>query len=195
VNRRALGLVAAALGAASAGCTNSPPATFTGTIHGQTVTANDAISGPVTVNFGSTPVSAGAAVITNGSGVCNNLSQNPPKELKNSTYFAIILVAVNGTTASAPTTAGTYTFYSGTGTPPEKLALVLFDQTDAQCKTVQATTAAGTSGTVTLTGLNGSSYSGTFDVTMTSGDHVTGSFNATGCAALGTIFQAQTVCT
>ena len=194
MNRRILGAVAAALGASSAGCSSSTPATFTGSIHGVTFTASDAVSGPASLQLGTTNVSAGAVVITSWSGVCSDISQNPPQQMKNSSYFIIVLGVFTGTTISAPSAAGTYTVFAGTGTPPTNLALVLFNQTDAQCNTVQATTAEAASGTVTLSGLNGSSYSGSFDVTMNSGDHVTGSFNATGCAALSTVFTTQTVC-
>ena len=156
----------------------------------------DAISANAAIPQGSLSINGGAIVLSSNGGLCGDL--NAGKEPKGTQYLLLFVTNVNSTLAqtSAPTAAGTYTLFSGSGQAPSQLAVVSYTLTDASCNTIVASTATGTSGTVTLTSVGGGSYSGSFDVVLNTADHLTGNFNASNCSALSTLISqnANTTC-
>ncbi len=179
--------------AACGGGSNSD-ATVNGAIRGNTLPVSDTISATATVQFSGPPattINVGVIGISSSGGLCGKLTAG--QEPKNSQYLLLFLTDINSVTGqtTAPSAAGTYSVYSGTGTAPTKLAIVNYIKTDATCRSTAATMANGISGMVVLTAASNGSYSGTFDITFDTGDHVTGSFRASNCAALSTLISEQ----
>lgn len=134
-------------------------------------------------------------VISNEDSVCGDAGATPPIERKGSRFISIALLDVNAGTSTAPAAAGAYTIYPNTGSQPPKEALLETVGLDATCQPVDADSASGQSGTVTLASVTGGVFKGTYDVTLNTGDHLTGSFDPTPCPALQSIAAAtQTTC-
>jgi hypothetical protein len=190
-------LVCASANSIACGGGSSSPASFSGTVRGQTFQPKDAISTNATIQTPSGSV--GAIVLTNQSGVCADAAAN--NEPKNSMYFIILLGVLNTSsgTISAPTAAGDFSVYARSGLPPANLAVIVSSTTDAACHDIANYDANGISGTVHLTSLSNGNYTGTFDVIVqqvdSSGtpvgtpDRVAGSFTASSCAGLSALIS------
>lgn len=174
------GMLAAALLACAAcgGGSNSSPATVNGTIGGQGMGAQDAVSTVFTVASDS----AGLIFITNSPNTCAKLSAGQIP--RNGKAILIILGTQSGSSTSAPTATGSYTVFSSVAIVGQigNVALVRYQAVDASCTPTSDIEATG--GTVTLTKIDTSGYAGTFDMTFSDNSHVTGSFTANKCTAL-----------
>ena len=170
-------MIASAVLPLLAACSGGP-FTVNGTIRGSSLKAGDAVSAVGAIRIDSTPLNAAVVVLSSSSGLCSSASAG--KEPKSSQFLTFVLS--DRTTNAAPTTAGTYTIWPGTGAQPMKLAFAQYAQTDANCQETQLTVA--TTGTITVTSVNNGDVHGNFDFTFDSGDHVTGSFTAKNCNAL-----------
>jgi hypothetical protein len=108
--------------------------------------------------------------ITNVAGTCGILQRgaNPP-----SLQMLQIAVGAPGSTV----TAGSYALGSST----TSTASALFQAEDATC--TPTTNEQASSGTITLSSVDGSTVKGSFDLTFANGDHLTGSFSAPVCDA------------
>ena len=164
---------------------SSSPGSVTGTIHGQKFAIVDAVSASVTFTDAQTGTtsSQAAIILTSTPNACQDLAGNI--ERMNEQLFVLGVATITGTTVAAPTATGAYTVFdtnSGTA-PPPMAALVNAIATDTTCMST-ANSANGTSGTVTLTTINGNTFDGKFDVTLDSGDHITGSFSPEACPGL-----------
>jgi len=151
-----------------------------GNIHGSAFAIQDAVSASVAIL---TQHSA-AIVMSTTSGLCKDAAANAVHP--NQKVVAITLFDVNGMTLNTPTAPGTYTIFQGTGTPPAKTANWVASVNDATCNEIKASSATATTGTVTLSAINGNAFSGSYDVVLDSGDHVTGSFDPEACPDLQT---------
>jgi hypothetical protein len=161
------------------GSGGSGSAAVTGTIGGESMSAQDAVSN--TLTSGST--SQGMLLITNASNTCTKLSAN--QQPKNSKAIAIGIAQQAGSGGfSAPAAPGTYLVMKANEVNgiAGNLALATYVATDANCN--QTTLIGASGGTVTLTRVDSGGYSGTFDITFSDASHVTGSFAANSCAAL-----------
>jgi hypothetical protein len=165
----------------AAGCGGGSAAP--GTVKGQTFSPSESISNSAPVAAGSSS-SAGIIVIANSSGLCADVNAN--KEPKNLQGLLITLEDVNQTTfaTTAPTAPGVYDL-SGSAA---RYAFVAFQTNDASCQEISSQSAAGATGTVTVSSVSNGAYTGSYDVIFDSGDHLTGSFNATQCAGISTLF-------
>jgi hypothetical protein len=173
----ALLLVCGACGGAA-----SSPASVSGTINGQPMDAQDALSNVVTVGTNS----VGGILIVNSANSCAKFTaRQQPRNAK-----AIVIAAGNQSSASAvsaPAATGSYTVHSGStiGSATGNVATAAYVATDQNCVTTSSLDA--TAGTVTLTRVDSNGYSGNFDLTFAgSAGHLTGSFTANRCAALTT---------
>ena len=159
-------------------CGGSGPFTVNGNIRGSGMSSGDAISSVGAIRLDSTPLNAAVVVLSNSSVLCS--AAGASKQPKNSKF---LLFVINDRTTSTGTPGpGTYTIWSGSGTPPTKFSFAQYFQTDATCQETQLTV--GLTGTVTITSVNNGDVSGNFDFTFDSNDHVTGSFSAKNCNAL-----------
>jgi hypothetical protein len=163
-------------------------ATITGTVNGQAFAAADANSATVMVTIPGISGSSNAGLVTilSASGICQDANAN--LEPRNTQYLFLAFTDLDLATmqTSPPTAPGVYSIFSGTQLP--KMALAVYAQSDANCRTVPGSTENATAGTITLTAASAGSYSGTFDLTMTGtgtapADHITGQFNAPFCPA------------
>jgi len=173
------GILAAALfvcGACGGG--SSSPASVSGTLAGQAMGAQDAVSNVLT----SGSDSQGFVLITNASNTCAKLTAN--QQPKNAKAIAVGVATTNATGFSAPAAAGTVTVYSSAaiGNATGNVAVAQYVATDAVCNTIAQIE--GSSGTLTLTRVDANGYSGTFDITFSDGSRATGSFSANKCTAL-----------
>ena len=171
----------------------SSPGSVTGTIHGQKFAVADAISASVTFSDGMGGSSSQAAIfLTSTPNACADFTNNIQR--KSEQAFVIGVATISGTTVASPTATGAYTVFDvNSGNPPPAMAaLVNAVATDATCMSDTANSANGTSGTVTLTTINGNTFDGKFDITMDSGDHVTGSFSPEACPALQQALNSTT---
>jgi len=171
-------VAAAAVLCGACGSGGSGSAMVNGTIGGQSMSAQDAVSN--TFTSGST--SQGLLLITNASNACTKLSVNQQPKNTKTIAIGIAQQAASGG-LSAPAAPGTYLVMKANEVSgiSGNLALVTYVATDANCN---QTILIGSSGTVTLTRVDSSGYSGTFDITFSDASHVTGSFAANNCAAL-----------
>jgi hypothetical protein len=168
-------------------------ATFTGTVHGQSMRPSDAISSPATVSFASGTVPVAAIIIADAGTLCTKLAAN--LEPKSSRALILFLADVNGATGTieAPSGTGTWTIYTvGSGVPPAHFAVATFGVNDASCNQIAAQSAAAVSGSVTLTANGGGAYAGTFDLLFDSGDRVQGAFHTATCQGLATFLASPT---
>lgn len=178
---------------AAAACGGSSSATFTGTVHGQSMTPTDSLSSPATVSFTSGAAPAAVIAISDATALCTRLSAN--QEPKSARVLLIFLTDVNAGTGSLEVPSGTGTFsvfVVGTGSPPAHFAVASFGVNDAACNQIEAQSASAVSGSVTLTANSGSSYAGTYDLSFDSGDRVTGSFRTAACQGLATFLARST---
>lgn len=172
------------LAGACGGSSSSGGGALTGTVHGQSIMIEDAISVAATLSGGTPQLHGAAIALSTTKDLCADAMSNA--QHPNEKAVAIVLFDVNGTSTSTPTAPGTYTIFSGSGTPPAKSASLSVAVTDAMCHDVAAQDASGVTGTVTLSSVSGNQFSGSFDVVLDSGDHVTGSFDPQACPALAT---------
>jgi hypothetical protein len=175
----AASVAAAVVLCAACGSGGSGSATVNGTINGQSMSAQDAVSN-ISMS-GST--SQGLLLITNASKTCSKLSAN--QQWKNIKAIAIGIVQQAGSGGfSAPAAPGIYLVMKANEVSgvSGNLALATYLATDAHCN--QTILIGSSGGTVTLTRVDPGGYSGTFDITFSDASHVTGSFVATNCAAL-----------
>jgi len=113
-------------------------------------------------------------------------SQQP----SNANVIAIQIATKSASGVSTPTALGNYPVYTaaGIGAASGNVSLARYQTSDATCAATSDYEA--TSGSVTLTRIDASSYAGDFDITFSDSNgsvvgHLTGSFNANLCAALG----------
>jgi hypothetical protein len=111
----------------------------------------------------------------------------PPIMRKGSRAIEITLMDVTNGNTAAPTAPGSYTIYPNSGSQPPKEALFDVTGIDSSCQQVDAQSAQGQSGTVTLTSVAGNVFKGSFDVLLNTGAHVTGTFDPTACAGLSEV--------
>jgi hypothetical protein len=170
--------------AACRGGGKSKPATVSGTIAGQPVDAQDSASNVYSFDADSEAL----VYVMNVANCCTMLtaSQQP----SNAKVIAIQLAIKSPSGISAPTASGTYPVYTAAniGAASGKVALARYQTSDATCSATSDYEAS--SGSVTLTRVDATSYAGTFDMTFSDGNgvvtgHVTGSFDAKLCDALG----------
>ena len=180
----ALFLCASACGSGSGSGGSSA---LSGTVHGQTIGVTDAISAALTTMFDDVTIHGAAIVMANASDLCADAVAN--RLHPNEKAVVILLTDVTDGASSTPTAAGTYTIFQGAGKPPAKTALLSVSMNDAACKEVEAQSAGGATGTVTLSAISGDEFSGSFDVTLNSGDRVTGSFAPGACPELATLLN------
>ncbi len=155
-----------------------------GNIHGSAFAIQDAVSASVAII-----TQHGAAILMSSTGgLCKDAAANA--EHPNQKAVAIVLFDINGMTANTPTAPGTYTIFQGSGTPPAKTATWDASVNDATCNTIDASGATATTGTVTLSAINGNAFSGSYDVVLDSGDHVTGSFDPEACPDIQTALNS-----
>lgn len=145
----------------------------------------DSASGEVTVGT----LHTGGILLTSTSGTCADVMANQAHQNEKGVFIDVYDVV--GTTTNAPTAAGTYSIYQGTGTSPPKAATFSAIVFDANCNEIANDGAKATTGTVTLTAVSGTKYIGNFDVALDSGDHVTGSFEPTECPQLDAYLSAN----
>jgi len=197
--RLAVGFVVAVLFGCSGKNSNdgsqTGSATLTGTIKSEPFAPSDAIS--VNVALSTPPGNGGAVTITSQAGLCGRISGG--QDSKSVQYLILVMGDFNATTgmSAAPTAAGTYTIYSpGSTSRPPRFAGAVYSRTDANCNVVITSNATATSGTVTITSVNGDIYSGNFDLILNFQDHITGTFTTGHCAALAGVFNltAQLQC-
>jgi hypothetical protein len=146
---------------------------------------SDTISASVTMSDGNGGTSSYAwIVLASTSGLCADAGASPPIDRKQQKFTTIALRDVAGATSTTPAAPGTYTIYPNTGSEPPKSASLSTGQLDATCQPIDASSASGESGTVTLTSLSGGVFAGSFDVTLNTGDHITGTFQPKACPQL-----------
>jgi hypothetical protein len=181
------GMLAAVLLCGACGGGSSSPASVSGNIGGQSMNAQDAVSGINTVGTNS----VAGILITNVANTCSMLTAH--QQPRNAKAILIAIGTQNGLSTSAPTSTGTYPVFSPAGIVSARgnVAIAAYGATDANCVTVSRIDA--TSGTVTLTRVDSSGYAGTFDITFSDSSHVTGSFTASNCAAITS--NVQGTCT
>ncbi len=181
-------LVVAACGGSGSGSGGS----ISGTIRGQTYAVADTISSVTTSNG----MSSGVIILSSASGICVDptaLVYHPGEQT-----LVIELQDRTGSVSTAPTAPGTYSIAdSSTTNPPAKAAILYTTVLDATCANPGDSDTTGTSGTVTLTAVDGNAYSGTFDAMVESGDgtsidHITGSFDAQACTQIQAQLASQT---
>lgn len=147
----------------------------------------DMISAVVT-----TPDGAGGStseawiVLASTSGLCADDTASPPIDRKNQKLVTIRLSDTGGAARTAPTMPGTYTIYPDSGSEPAHSASLLTSTLDDTCQAIDADSAQGQSGTVTLTSVSGGVFKGSYDVVLNTGGHVTGTFAPTACTQLAT---------
>jgi hypothetical protein len=166
-----------------AACTSSG-GDVSGTTPGGDVDIQATVSAVVTTSDGGDSSSAAHIILSTNASVCADAGATPAIDRKGSRFIAITLMDVNGSTATAPAAAGTYTIYPNTGSQPPKEALLDTGGLDDTCQLVDDEQASGQSGTVVLDSAAGGAFKGTFDVVLNTGDHITGSFDPTPCPAL-----------
>ena len=173
------GLLAAALLACAAcgGGNDSSPATVNGTINGQGMGAQDAVSNVLSAGTDS----LGFIFVTNAANTCAKVSAGQIP--RNGKAIAIFIGMQSASGISAPATTGPYSVLNpAAGSQTGNVALAVYQSVDASC-TPNADLAA-TGGTVTLTRIDASGYAGTFDMTFSDNSHVTGNFTANKCSGL-----------
>jgi len=173
-----------ACAACRGGTRSSKPATVNGTVGGQPMNAQDSTS-----NIYSFEGNSEALVyIMNVASTCTMLtaSQQP----SNAKIIAIQIAVKSPSGVSAPTALGNYPMYTAAnvGAASGNVALARYQTSDATCSPTSDYEA--TSGSVTLTRIDATSYAGNFDMTFSDGNgsvtgHVTGSFSANLCDAVG----------
>lgn len=149
------------------------------TVKGQSFTPKDTISSQLS--------GVGAIVIGNYSGLCTYAAANQTPRNLSGLIILVYDYNISSGVATAPKAPGTYTVVT-TGIVKDKMAVVAYEVTDANCQDVLAKDASSVSGTVTLTDVSNSAYSGSYDVIMDSSDHLSGSFSATACSAIRSLF-------
>jgi hypothetical protein len=167
------------------GCTgDKSPGSVAGTVHDQTLTVDDAVSAVVMIPDLATNDLAPAGLILMGdaTALCADLTARSQPISFHSVYIGLGVQKGSGSTPSAPDAAATFTI-STSATQPDVGSLGVL-VTDANCQDVPADDARATSGTVTLTDVDGDRFTGQFDVTLDSGDHIVGAFNPEPCAGL-----------
>jgi hypothetical protein len=167
-----------------AACTSDAGGSVTGQVPGGSFDPGATISAAVMI-----PDGGGEAVIVVSSvaTACSDDGAAPPIERKGSRAMTIRLMDVANGMTTTPAAPGTYTIYPNSGSQPPKEALLEMYGLDDTCQQVDAQSAQGQSGSVTLTSVAGGVFKGTFDVTLNTGDHLTGSFDPTACAALASL--------
>jgi hypothetical protein len=163
-------------------CGGSSPASVAsvnGTLAGQAMSAQDAVSNVLTLSG----QSAGVIFITNVEGTCAKMQKS--QQPKNSKIIVIELGTQTSTAVTAAGSPGAYTVYGSatSAAATGQVAIAVYSATDAVCSSVTELEATG--GTITLTRVDANGYAGTFDITFSDTSHVTGSFGANKCAALG----------
>ena len=163
----------------------APPASVNGTVGGQPMNAQDSASNVYSFD----PDSEVLVYIMNVANSCTMLtaSQQP----SNAKVIAIQIATRSASGVSAPTALGNYPIYTaaGVGAASGNVSLARYQTSDPTCAAMSDYEA--TSGSVTLTRIDASSYAGDFDITFSDSGtgsvvgHLTGSFNANLCAALG----------
>lgn len=103
------------VGACGGGGSSAGGGALDGTVHGQSIMIEDAVSAAVTGMIGSTQAHAALVALSSTKDFCADAMSNT--QHPNQKLVAFSLVDVNGTTFNAPTAPGTYTAYQGTGTP------------------------------------------------------------------------------
>ncbi len=171
-------LVAATIAlVACGGTTSSDLAQVDGSIAGQALTAQDAVSSVMTIGHDSQVL----ILVTNAPHICATYGAN--EQPANSQRVMIAVGSQTGYSTAAPTGPGVFAVhtalsaYGVTG----NVAVAMYWRKDAHC--IPVTTVEARSGTVTLTRADASGYSGTFDITFSDQSHVTGRFDADQCAA------------
>ena len=161
-------------------CGGSGSSEVAGTVRGQAFTPTETISGASSTTA--------YILLANAASLCADATAN--KEPKNTESVLITLQDVNlaNNATTAPSATGTYTL---SGSAPH-FAAVQFTTTDASCAGIAAKSAAGATGTVTLTTASAGQYAGSIDVVFDSTDHLTGNFSATACAGLPALFEGST---
>jgi hypothetical protein len=190
INKKILAVALVAICAACGGGNGSSggngSATVSGTIGGQSMTAQDAISA---VLGAGTPQSLAFIFITNSANQCSRITAH--QAVRNGQALGLEIGTQSGTTITAPG-PGTYPIstVAGTGGVSGPLAVAAYVATDATCTPTTTVPLEGASGNVVLTSVSDSGYVGTFDVTFSNNEHVTGSFNTATCTALAALSPA-----
>lgn len=176
------GMLAAALlaGAACGGGNDYvPPATVNGTINGQGMGAQDAISNVLTAGTDS----AGVIFITNAVDTCRKVSGRQVP--RNGKAILVLLGFQTSSSTTAPAAAGVYPVFSAAavgGQNNRNVAVARYQAVDAACFPNADLEATG--GAVTLTKVDANGYAGTLDMTFEDNSHVTGTFTASKCDGL-----------
>jgi hypothetical protein len=146
----------------------------------------DTISAVVTSSDGAGGTTSEARIlIGTTTTLCSDASASPPIDRKDTQFMTIALSDVTGAMRTAPAAPATYTIYPDSGSEPPKSASLVTGGFDTTCQPIDADTAQGQSGTVTLTSVSGGAYAGSFDVVLNTGGHVTGTFSPEACPQLG----------
>ena len=185
------GVVALAAVLAACGDSNgssSSSASVTGSISGQTLNAQEALSMLITSGgtcvrpFGGLTNAAGALIwISDHSGTCGLNAATCSVQANALTLAIVPWVAVTSGTPPA-LTPGTFAVNLQPG-PVSGTATGAFAQafaTGAACGLAAGPTA--TAGSVTLISVNGSTLNGSFDLTLSDGSTVSGSFSTVNCS-------------
>jgi hypothetical protein len=173
------------------------------------MTPRDARSAIATIELaglGAVPVAAVA--LAGQPGLC---AAAAPRESASTQYFFLFLgTLTTGDGGSAtlvpPSAAGAFTVFAGAGAPPTRNAAVVAAlTTDSSCHSDPSLAAAGVSGTVQLTAIDGQAYAGSFDLQVAAGvdasgnaigptERVTGAFSTKVCPGLAAIFSGPPSC-
>jgi hypothetical protein len=156
----------------------SGSAIVVGTIAGETYTIVEALSVADIATNG-----VALVVLATEPGACARIAADTVHP--NEKFITLTMSDTTANGSNVPTTPGTYTVAT---TVQPKDASFDTEVFDATCSAVQNKSVDGTSGTITLTAINGNVFSGSFDVTFSvTGDHVTGTFSPVSCANLSTV--------
>jgi hypothetical protein len=172
------------------GCGGNDVGSVSGTVHGMSIPVSDAISASVTTTVNGLTVHSALIVIASSANLCADAMTNTSHP--NEKGVILSLSDITGTTFTTPTAPGSYAIYQSGGSPPMKAATLTVSVSDATCKTVDASGAKATTGTVTLSAVSGNAFDGSFDVALDSGDHITGSFTPEECPTLQTLVTTAT---
>lgn len=142
----------------------------TGTVQGNSLAAQDALSFQASESFGGVTEFLVGALIVNISSACSTAT-NDQATNKTPPNLTGLSLAVANTAAIAP---GTYNITSSS----VPAASAGFTKTDATCN--NTVNASATAGTITISAIDSSHAQGTFNLTFGS-DTLTGNFNAPNC--------------
>ena len=164
-----------------------------GVVHGTTLEIDDAVSASVTTNSQGITVHSALIFMANTADLCADAMTKTEHPNERGVFMS--LFDSNGLTFTTPSAPGMYTIYQS-GSPPAKAAVLSVSDSDATCKTIDASSAKASTGSVTLEAVSGNAFTGSFDVALDSGDHITGHFAPRECPALQALIDntAPAIC-